>query len=58
MKIVSLEVQEIQQDFIASLGTICEKRDPIIQICKDKTGVNGRISAAIQKSESIGLDSR
>ena len=56
MKLISLEVQEIQQDVIASLSAICETRDAMIQMRNDETGTDGIISAAIQKCESTGLD--
>lgn len=55
MKIVILEVQEIDYDILASLDSMCQTRDEMLRIRNDEVGLDGIITAAVEKC-SFGID--
>ena len=55
-KIVVLEVQEIDQDILASLDVMRQTRDAMLRIREDNVGLDGIISAAADKCKSVGID--
>ena len=56
MKVVILEVQEIDYDILASLDAMCETRDEMLRIRNDDVGLDGIITAAVEKCSSFGID--
>ena len=56
MKIVILEVQEIDYDTLAGLEAMRLTRDEMLRIRDDEVGLNGIITAALEKSTSFGFD--
>ena len=56
MKIVILEVQEIDYDILAGLDAMCQTRDEMLRIRHDEVGLNGIITASLEKSSSFGVD--
>ena len=55
-KIVVLEVQEIDQDVVASLDVMHQTRDAMIRIREDDLGLDGIVTAAVEKCKSFGID--
>lgn len=56
MKIVILEVQEIDYDILAGLDAMRLTRVEMLRIRDDEVGLNGIITAALEKSNSFGID--
>ena len=56
MKIVILEVQEIDYDILAGLDAMRLTQDEMLRIRDDEVGLNGIITAAPEKSTSFGID--
>ena len=56
MKIVILEVQEIDYDILAGLDAMCQTRNEMLRIRNDEVGLSGIIIAALEKSSSFGID--
>ena len=48
LKIVVLEVQEIEQDIVSSLGALCHTRDAILRIRNDEIALDGILKLAVE----------
>ena len=55
-KIVVLEVQEIDQDILASLDVMRQTRDAMLRIREDDLGLDGIVAVAAEKCKSFGID--
>jgi aspartate oxidase len=53
-KIVVMEVQEIEQDILASIEVLQQTRNEMLRMCED-VAMEGIISAATEKCESYGI---
>jgi hypothetical protein len=55
MKNVVMEVQEIEQDILASVEVPQQTRNKMLRMCEDDVAMKGIISAATEKCESYGI---
>ena len=55
-KSVVLEVQEIDQDILASLDVMRQTRDAMLRIREDDLGLDGIVAVAAEKCKSFGID--
>ena len=56
MKIVIVEVQEIEYDILAGLDGMCLTQDEMLRIRDDEVGLNCIITAALEKNTSFEID--
>ncbi|CAB4005266.1 zinc finger MYM-type 1-like [Paramuricea clavata] len=55
-KIVVMEVQEIEQDILASVEVLHQTRNELLRMREDDVAMEGIISAATEKCESYGIN--